>query len=54
MEVIKPIVTSLVIPNCLATSVLAGAIMLEEIGEIKVNEETTNVAPHFFWWLQLE
>lgn len=54
MEVTKAIVTSLVIPKRSATWALAGAIMLEDTGEIKVNAETTNVAAHFFFRLQLE
>jgi hypothetical protein len=53
MEVTSPIVTSLVIPNCPATCVLAGAIILDEIGDITVKAETIRVAAHFLLRLQL-
>jgi hypothetical protein len=48
MEVMRPMTTSFVIPKCAATWGLAGAIMLEDTGEIRVNDETTKVAAHFF------
>jgi len=51
---IKAVTTSFVIPNFSATWALAGAIMLDEIGEISVNDETTKVAAHFFSRLQLK
>lgn len=53
MLVIRAITTSFVTPNRWATCVLAGAIMLDDTGEINVNAETTNVAAHFFLRLQL-
>lgn len=48
MDVVIATSTSLVIPNSLATCVVAGAIMAEEIGLMNVKEETTMVAAHFW------
>ena len=45
--------TLLLTPKSEAAWKVAGAIMVEETWEIKVNEETTKVAPHLRWNGQL-
>lgn len=47
MDVVRAIVTVLVIPNSAATSPLAGAIIDDETGLINVNKDTMTVATHF-------
>lgn len=46
-EVISAMTEVFVIPNCCAICVLAGAIIEEDTGLMKVNAETINVAAHF-------
>lgn len=48
MDVSSAMTEVFVIPNCCAICVLAGAIMEEETGLIKVNADTISVAAHFF------
>lgn len=53
MDVVRAIVTVLVIPNSVAMISLAGAIMEDETGLLNVNEDTMTVATHFRWIVQL-
>ena len=52
--VVIAIIAVLVIPNSLAICAVAGATMEDDTGEMKVNDETTSVAAHFFRRLQLK
>lgn len=47
MDKVNEASTSLVMLNSALIDVKAGAIMLEEIGETRVKEDTMNVAAHF-------
>ena len=53
-EVRSAITEVFVIPNSLAIWSLAGAIMEDETGLMKVKAETMAVAAHFFFFDQLE
>lgn len=46
--VVIAIIAVLVIPNSCAICTVAGATMEDDTGEMKVNDETTRVAAHFF------
>lgn len=53
MEVVIASITWLVMPNCEAICLVAGATMDDDTGLMNVNADTINVAPHLRLYDQL-